>query len=1067
MPNFQTTDGQTQVIIPLQIKPFSHKAMPTITGNALSDEAGTVLYGLYNMEYLLPGEDRLRLIANHNQKTVQLMLFTHNPELLKSLPGGRPSSLVADTISRIHRYRIKSESYKKPLTHAQQEKLRLANECISSLMPLLKQERHLDSQDHAGHEELRREVIFIIEHCRDGNRMLANDPLVSEGSLGYLLYDARQAAQHYQFNRVYAISRQDQLDFTKIKNRPLRKLAEEDEEQEATKPFATSIEFPMRSSQEPPCFIWDSEIHIGHASDDLDDALRVICHHYNLVPASNLNDIPASRLAKVEAFFRKLWRDGQDWIEYLSFSTKPEHKTEVSYRSHGISITKITPYYKLQGLAQKGYDSLDQLICNLTGNTLEPKSAKTLKEAQHILGQLPNDHWIILAETQQILLRQQDKLITINYFIKENKFYPLPSGQDLYVLSQVSKKHLYWPERLSLKMNAFISRIPSFFNNFFKRLSHFIVHDLHEEFFTHVHATHTQNTQDHDTNPHIKTQKEMRHSLHEALENNGLLNNGQTLEEFIKEQINSSPYVIAKANHPPSPPAYENPLHRFLGVIRHLASFFIDTGERDPIVGTLAMAAYVYGAGAIIAPDKLAEILTKLHLSGLIAGIEPTQKLAHWMSHGTRAEAISASATYWQASVASGNLDKFFVNAINILKEDPAEVAIIAALALSLGYGITKAVPSLQQEIGDFPYTTYAALGGKGGAALYDTIMHPGEDWLLGTCKWFFKNIINIAKLVIAPFVEGYYYGYEDGFIRGWAKSFLLAKQLGKQLFAASMDLALAVLTIPLLELSALLIHTPFRGITNFFRKLLSTLGNIKSLGQLFISFAERPSLNNYLADFRLSLIYGFTSPFGYFSDNVFLNAAMNSIRLVFIPPLQLIKNIIILPLLDLLSLTFRLSLSIINPASRVIAYLLGSALYAGGDLWDNSIGILFSSSATGLTLVCDWLDNLAGEVKQHLLSFIEIIRGQLYYWAFHQEDAQVHSTEDKLEYFTKEPRRFELIPHSESHCLLHQLLDEENNSFSENIDTPPPVTHYEKLFKEAAPVLRMETNQETYTMQM
>ena len=1023
MPDFQTTtDGQTQVLIPLQVKPFSHKAMPTITGNVLSEEAGTVLYGFYNMEYLLPGEDRLCLIANHDQKTVQLILFTHHPELLKSLPGERPSSLVADMISRIHHYRIKSESYKKPLTAAQEEKLSLANKCINSLIPLLKQERNLDSQDHAGHEELRREIIFIIEQCRDGNRMLANDPLVSEGSLGYILYDARQAAQHYQFNRVYAVSRQDQMDFTKIKSK--------------------------KENQETPCFIWDSEVHIGHASDALDDALRVICHYYNLVPAPTLNNIPANRLAKLESFFRKLWSDTQDWIEYLSFSTKPEHKTEISYPSHGISITKITPYYKLQGLTQKGYDSLNELIYNLTGTTLEAKRARTLKEAQYILAPLPNDNWVILAETQQILLRQQDKLVPINYFIKENKFYPLPTGQDLYILSQISKKHLYWPERLSLKVNAFISRIPTFFNKLFNRLSHFITHDLQEEFFTHLHATHTPNTPHHDVNQFTSTQKEIRHSLHEALENNGLLTNGQTLEEFIKEQINNSPYVIAKANHPPSPHAYDNPFHRFLGVIRHVASLFIDTGERDPIVGTLAMAAYVYGAGAIIAPDKLAEILTKLHLSGLIAGIEPTQRLAHWLSHGTRAEAISASATYWQASVASGNLDKFFISAINVLKEEPAEVAIIAALALSLGYGITKAIPSLQQEMGDFPYTTYAALGGKSGAALYDTIIHPGEDWLLGTCKWLLRNVINVAKLVVAPFFEGYYYGFEEGFIRGWEKSFSLAKRLGKQFFAATLDLILAILTIPLLEASSLLIHTPFRGITNFFRKVLSTLGSIKSIGQFFISFAERPSFNNYISDFGFSRIYGFTSPLGHFSDNIFLNVIINSIRLIVIPPLQLIKNVIILPLIDLFSLTVRLSLSIINPISRIIAYGLGNLLYAGGNVWDNSIGFLFSTSATGLTLVCDWLDNLAGIAKQYLLSFIEIIRSNLYHWAFHKEDIHLHSAQDELEYFTQEPKRFELIPHSESHCLIHQLLEEENHNFTQATDVPAPVLYYEKLFK-------------------
>jgi len=164
------------------------------------------------------------------------------------------------------------------------------------------------------------------------------------------------------------------------------------------------------------------------------------------------------------------------------------------------------------------------------------------------------------------------------------------------------------------------------------------------------------------------------------------------------------------------------------------------------MIGTLAMAAYAYGGGAIICPRRLKNVLTKLHLNALIAGIEPTQKLAHLLNHGTISEAISASVLYWQGTVTGGNLDKFFIEAINLLKDDPAEIAIIGALALSLGYGLTKIIPSLGNEMGDFPYTNYAALGGKSGAAVYDTIMHPGDDWFLGTCKWLCGIFIILVK---------------------------------------------------------------------------------------------------------------------------------------------------------------------------------------------------------------------------------------------------------------------------------------------------------------------------------
>ncbi|RUR05282.1 hypothetical protein [Legionella sp. km772] len=282
----------------------------------------------------------------------------------------------------------------------------------------------------------------------------------------------------------------------------------------------------------------------------------------------------------------------------------------------------------------------------------------------------------------------------------------------------------------------------------------------------------------------------------------------------------------------------------------HLAGFFIETTERNPSIGLLAMAAYIYGAGAILAPSKLAALLTKLHLKGLIAGIEPTQKLAHFMSHGKTSEAISASATFWQGTIAGGNLDKFFINAIEALKNDPAELAILACLALSMGYGITKIVPNLQKEMGEFPYTTYAALGGKSGAALYDIIMHPGDDWLLGTCKWFCKNTLTALKITFAPFVEAYYYGYRNGFINGWKKSYRLLKNKLQEALAASIDLLLTCFTIPLIEGSALLIHVPFRGFTNILRTLLSYMAYVSGLS----------TFSSPLATLSKTLNYGLTS---------------------------------------------------------------------------------------------------------------------------------------------------------------------------------------------------------------
>ncbi|CAM3032794.1 coiled-coil protein [Legionella steigerwaltii] len=1028
MSDFVTTKGHTQIIVPLTITPFSHHALPTITGSPFSHEAGTVLYGHYDMEYLLPGGDRLRLIANHDKKTVQLMLFTHQADLIQLLPGERTSSLVANIISKVHRYRIRSASYSQPLTPAQEQKLQLANDCIDSLKKLLDQECKLTSQDHEGHEALKKQVIDIIGHCSNQNRLIATSPLISEGTLGDILYESHKTAQHYAFNRVYSVSRQDQMDFSEV----LKK-------HEVTN----------------PCLVWDSELHIGHNSKELDDALRVICDYYKLPPAANLSNVPANRFAQLTAFFSKLWRDGHDWINYLALNAKPEHKTEVEKRLDGITITKITPYYRLQGFPQKGYPDLKTLITQLINSSSEPILVSNTKKAKKVLNQLPHGSWAIIADKQLILIRQENKLVQLRYFIHEGLFYPLPEGQDLYTLGQISKRHLYLPERVSLKLNAFISRIPGFFYKFYTSMRHFIIHDLHDDFFNHVHDTHRPPEDSLVLKKQRKQQAKARNSLILALENKGLLTTGQTLEEFIKEQISNSPYIIARPNHPPSPHPYDNPFHRVLEVIRHIASFFIDVSEKNPLIGSLAMAAYAYGGGAVLAPEFLKSILTKLHLNGLIIGIEPTQKLAHWMSHGTISEAISASITYWQGIVAGGNLDKFFVEAVNVLKEDPAEIAIIASLALGLGYSLTKVIPSLGHEMGEFPYTNYAALGGKGGAAIYDTIMHPGDDWFLGTCKWLCKSFVNLGKLCIAPLFETYYYGFHDGFIKGWKKSGVLFKNLSKQIFAASTDFILALLTIPLLEVSALFIHVPFRGITNLLTKTLAILGNVSELGELLLFFSTRPPSDNLIAHFRFSPLYGFTWPFGHFSDNQLLNLCINSIRTLCLPILQLIKNLIILPILDFISFSTRIGLTILNPMTRILAYALGSFICTLGEVWDHSFGILFAASATGIAVVSNWIDNQAGTVKQTLLSFIESQRGHLYYWAFAHEDLKLHTTLNDAEYYSSDPRRYELIPHSSSHCLLRTLL---NNSSESTLleDNHSSIPHHPPMFA----VKNLQSNQ-------
>jgi hypothetical protein len=187
----------------------------------------------HDLEYFLPHGDKLRLIGNPDKKTARLLLLTHNPELIKCLPGPRPSSLVADVINKIHHYRIRSSSYKQPLSSPQKEKLELANQVISSLTSLLKLERALSISDYEEQEQLRLQVLTLIDTARNSNRLIADDPVTSQGQLGIILANAYKTAQNYYFNRVHPTSYEDQLDFNPFKLKP------------------------------DSWIVWDSEVHLG------------------------------------------------------------------------------------------------------------------------------------------------------------------------------------------------------------------------------------------------------------------------------------------------------------------------------------------------------------------------------------------------------------------------------------------------------------------------------------------------------------------------------------------------------------------------------------------------------------------------------------------------------------------------------------------------------------------------------------------------------------------------------------------------------------------------------------
>ncbi|KTD24917.1 MULTISPECIES: hypothetical protein [Legionella] len=948
-------DNRIHTVIPLSVRPNRFYSSFTVTATATSRHAGTVIYGSFRTQFLLPNGDCLLLFANHNNNSTQLLLITHDAEKLRYLPGKRSASLVADVISQLHRYRIRSNSYSKPRTDAQVLKYQLATKAINRLEELLTQERALSPDDWEGQEKLRRDVFAILVECSDGNRrLLASAPVISEGALGHILSKAFESTQDYQFNRVYPVCRIDQLDFT-------------DEQ--------------GRYTDKPAAYVWDSELHIGNDEAALQDTFRVICQLYGLRLGSKLSNIPANRFVRLGSFLHNLWTNSRELATFLASPFKPTQPSETTGWYDGLIVTEIKPYYYFEGIPQNGY------------------TAEEMAEDPP-----PPD---------------------ILFFEHEGRHYPLPSGDDLVTISELSEKHLYLHQRLSLQLKVFFSKLPGFFVYVYRSIAQFITHDLYKDFIQYIHSDHLEFE---NRKPPIKPQRTSLQkylmSLQEILQNEGLLADGQTLEQFIETQIQNSNYVLVREKHPPSPPMYDNPLHRTLDVFRHIGSFFVHISEENPIIGTLAMAAYIYGAGAIIAPQTLTAILTKLQLKGLIAGINPTQALGQWMSHGTVSEALSAAVTYWQAVVIGGDLDKFFVEAIKLLKDHPAEAAIVTALAVTLGFGLCKAIPALEEENGKFPPLNYAFFGLKGGIAVNDTIMHPGDDWLLGTMKWLLRGGFILVKFLVGPFIEGYYYG-EDGFVSGLTKSWNLLIRTFKQSIAALTDLVLVILTIPLLELSSLFLYVPFRGITNLLSKSLSVLGNWQDLGNSLLEFTPQSFFQNYFSDFRLSPLYGFYNPFGTYTSNKLLNIFINGVMLFVSPPWQLVKNLAVLPVIDLTFLAIRLSLTLIHPFVKTVMLTTGIFLKTSGFLWDNSCGLIFQLGAKAISLGANWTVRTAGIAKQRILSEIQILRLNLYDWAFNEEDIALHTVNNDKDYLMAHPESVERFPHEHkdsTSCLLKAL---------------------------------------------
>lgn len=1165
-------EGVAKEQVQLQTVPYRYIVSPSMIGKALTRQGGTVVYGYHCAEYILPGGDKLRLIANHNQsKSVQIILETHYPDKLNGLPGTNACSLVANVIQLVNDYYIKSLMYevKGELTKAQLKKRRIIENAIASLQCLLGRERALPKTDIKGQELLRKDLIAILERARDDNRYVSDSATVSEGKLNEILYyAAHEYAAEFSFNQNIEISRRDQLDMSglfnadEIENSILRDIFGRFLQDIELSPrsiarindyFSSTTEWPKfnkeaiahlfsksggfvthpqmdatelsfmlveikeryaemkgvhRVVQLPESeskIIWDSQYHIGDDQQELDKALFMICHNYNISCPKQMPLYEGHRLLRFIKYFDNLWKNAQKAADYFALPHKPASRTQQRVTEDGLMVRRTDPSYELLGTKQEMYPTLHALAQALLGKHFQqqaspilihdiepqpryvenPVAPHTIEEGRNVLDiasigeyTLVKENGPAYQEPRHFLLIKVDegKYICQRYQnTNDDRVVPIPNGDDLYEMANLARKNIYWPERFKIKAQAFFTSIIPAFKRSFRSLKRFVVETIPDMYMHQVHDGHIKDDglrayfkarniqlsdqQVNDFNlflenlsvypvcKHLEENPEVegdplfqylsfhvalylenhcsidsrdiedlfttmdgglagytakkRRELHQEMEGlekaranvvniekflRGIhrLPNGMNLSEFIHQELERDPFLLAQPEHEPDTFEFTNPINRSFRVLRKFTHFFQHYSEKNPLIGTLAIAAYVYGGMAVVAPNTLSAILAKLHLHGLIKAIKPTQDFAKLMGKGMVSEAISAGFTYWQGVIVGGDIDKFFRLAVDLVKDDPVELAVVTALAVGLGYTMCKAIPPLAEEIGTVPWPSYATLGAKGGAAMYDMVHNPGEDFITGTLKWVLGIIAFMGQAVSAPFVEWGKYGFREGFLPGLKKSVFATGRHLKQASAALGTLLLSIASLLVNEIPAWCLHIPFRGVTKLITKTLATLGDWKGVGDQLIGIATRKASWNYFEGFRLSPMYGFNNPFKRYAQNPILNVGANIAMAVISPVKDIIKNVAVLPAIDLTSLAIRAAMTVvINPVVRISAGFVGGIIKGAGMLWDPTVGKLFRGLAKGVIKVADGIDRVCGRFKRWALSKINMGKSHLKVWAY------------------------------------------------------------------------------------
>lgn len=951
-------------------------------------------YGWHSATYTLQGTKEepittVEVISSHKKGAPpRIIITTTNPGVLQGLPSNQSASLVAGVEQYLNRYLHRNWGYESlgELSAVETAKREAVINGLKDLQKLKNYERELSSiippensnktnwlgqmgsslkyffKKQAAQILLKLKVLAIIREIRKENHLIITGTpeggLSNEGALGNLTYDALRFAQKFEFNEK--ITQNDQLDFSTI-------------------PAGKKV-------------VWDSSIHTHSTPAELTEVMQVIhynCSHKKIEKLSTTKDhlTRANRFERLNAVANEKMEGFRSFADHLAASKKEEQPEEYSFakilvqksdnKQHYVKLENQTfiikqidfpEENKLFQIMTSNVDNENQVYYfksdNLNIDNVDIDNAKVteLFEDDKIdVSQKSN--YISLTSNPKSLLGTNPAEMSLKEFLHQKSLemkgfrvqnpelkYSLSQSdnpsqnkqtslEDMLKLLDLSKAHIYWFDRVKIRLKVLWDNKANFIEPF-RRIRSWVTSrvdkwaeeyaeghikdsgirelikekDLNPEQIAKINhaieqfdfsnlienfieakkdptyaedpgtikqriATTLTNSINSITDLNIKLDSKnstvekiyqkyqeltsqledienSRTNIKKILTNKGLMNDGQTLDQFINNHLKDNNLVYALPDHKTRKTEWHNPINRVADFVEEFAGGFYDISEKNPIFGTLAAAAYGFGGLAILSPALLKTFLVKANLTGLEKGIAPTEKFSSYLAKGGHSQAIAAGFGYWKLIMAAGKFDELVTFLIEQLSDDPVQIALVLAMAYGIGYGLcsTTYLP-FKAELGSFPHYGRFIAGIKGGAAIADMARHPGKDFLSSAVIWVLKIVTRVAKFILLdPIIECSIYGWSvKNFANAWKKSGLrLVKDVRK---AASGLIDILTVSLPriLLMIPGFFFGTVPHGIVNVISKVFSIIGNPALIAEPLKNYSTR-SLNTLaISNFRKS----------------------------------------------------------------------------------------------------------------------------------------------------------------------------------------------------------------------